>query len=120
MMPQASGRARSITSLRNSGGPAWRANAAPIVQWARAGWVVGVGMAADAASSLPAGLSLGKLDTAWRAVARRRPSIWAQVSGPIGAAHLSCLRVGWRMLSPSELEDHQGSSIHLPKHSPAL
>eukprot|EP00974_Lingulodinium_polyedra_P053333 5123530-Lingulodinium_polyedra.AAC.1 len=37
-----------------------------------------MGMATGAASSLPAGLSLGKLDTAWRAVSKDWPNNWAQ------------------------------------------
>ncbi len=46
------------------------------------------------------------------------PRSWAEVRGPLGAAHLALRKLGWAFRTPFQLETHTGDIINLTDTSP--
>ena len=112
MGPRAGGRSLTATLLIEND-PTRRAAVAVAVRWAEEVWAAANGCA-DA-------VPLPELIHAWEAVAARRwPRRWGQVCGPLGAAYLSLLRVGWSWPAPLTFADRSGREYLLTKVAPSM
>ena len=96
-------------SMRGKADPAFSAHEAPIAKWAEAVW--------EAWLPRPA---LDKLVAAALADLVDRPSPWARVRGPAAAFVASALRLGWQVLSCTEVRTDWGQHVDFTRDSPAM
>eukprot|EP00959_Pyramimonas_sp_CCMP1952_P429177 8988713-Pyramimonas_sp.AAC.1 len=73
--------------------PMWRQALGPALSWATV-WKAATGERREHAVSLP------ELARMAKPVLSNLPRTWAAVRGPLGAAHLSLERIGWKFDGP--------------------
>ena len=86
--------------------PIFEATRLPILKWCEQVWTKEV--------------SVPDLRAAWEQAkeSATRPGAWARVRGPIGAAVLSALRVGWDFVAPTVIRTHEGHTLDLNRAAP--
>ncbi len=121
--PHALGRSLSILTLLE-GVPTWRAEVAPITQYANMVWA---SMLRGPAPGVNGHMNLAEVAKCWRAVDIKNvidpvqnKRLWAASTGPISAMHLSLHRIQWSMTGPFTLRDDRGLDIELTAYSPTL
>ena len=104
----------SAITLAITGDPLWRQGLGPVITWSTIVWKSAVSQAFQALVDIP---RLGQMAAP---AIKRLPQTWGGVRGPLGAAHLSLRRIGWRFLTPFSLESASGETFLLTSTSPAL
>ena len=92
----------------------WRATAGPILQWCKEVWWATTVPHTTASRHF----ALRKLAQHWGDFAASWPDKWVDVKGPVSAAYLSLLRLGWSWPEPFKLVDQNGTSRAITNHSP--
>ena len=95
------GRSAAAVALLEGDG-AKHALAAPIVRWCEECWLAQAGQVGA--------LSLAEMARRWKRMEHQWPARWSRVCGPMGAAHLSASRLGWRWASAFVLHAADGAA----------
>ncbi len=103
--------ALALTAARD---PLWRQALGPVLTWASIIWK------SAHFSEFQSFMDLPRLGQLAGPVVEALPSTWNHVRGPLGAAHLSLKRIGWKFLTPMKLLSDKGVEFVLPSTSPAL
>ncbi len=106
--------ASTAITMEVSGDPLWRQALGPALTWSAIVWKSATSRAFQTVVDVP---RLGHLAAP---AIQRLPKNWGGVKGPLGAAHLSLARVGWRFRTPFTLEAADGELFVLTSMSPAL
>ncbi len=121
--PRAKGRSLSTLLLLHDM-PTWRSEVEVALEYSRQLWQASL---LGGQPSVDGTLTLPEIARIWHAVdtngiissdGMRRN--WQAVRGPIGAMRLSLHRIGWDMVDPFTMRDHDGERIILTTTSPAL
>ncbi len=94
--------------------PTWRQGLGPVLTWGTICWKAATQPSFQAFVTIP---QLGDLAAG---VLQCLPTTWSGVKGPLGAAHLSMKRIGWRFKTPFTVESESGTELALTAISPAL
>jgi len=104
----------TATALLDS--TSWRGTAAPLLQWAGEVWRASNRTTLASLRSLDL-LSLRRM---WLDTLPSKPCKWSQVTGPIGAGHLCCRRLGWCWTAPFTFTTEDGTRLNITETSPKL
>ncbi len=99
-------------SLCLLGDPTWRQATSTVGMWSTVVWKCATDQHIRAMWPLNwLGEEAGK-------TIRHLPRNWAEVRGPLGAAHLALKKVGWAFCTPFQLRTHDGCILSLTDTSP--
>jgi len=127
VIPRARGRSLTVTLAINEVEPAEEATAAPIVRWAKEVWHASVLRRADVLSDAynrvvpkAGALTVEELCSAWTSVQPELCTTWAAVTGPITAAHMSMVRIGWQWSAPMRVVTDLDVTLNFGIDAPRL
>ena len=95
-------------NAKSGADPAFDAHTMPIGDWATAVWE----------SWMPE-RTMERLAAAAKKKLKKAKNIWAKVKGPAAAMVASCRRLGWTVISSTEILTDQGLTLDLHRDSPA-
>ena len=95
-------------NARSGADPAFDAHTMPIGDWATAVWETWMPLR-----------TMERLGSSSKKKLRKAKNTWAKVKGPAAAMVASCYRLGWTVVSGTELLTDQGETLDLLLDSPA-